>query len=107
MASQSGQHPSHAEHSIEYANSRILQESAGQHQPNIIRNREEDSFSDDMNVDGIHSANDALDRMNMEAESQCQKENQLIIGDNRVSPSKRSNYGGKSPRKLAFGFQLA
>ena len=101
MASASGQHPSQMEQSIEYAGSRILQEAAGQHQPNIIGNKEDDSFSDDMDVVPNQANNNSFDRIKDAGSApQYQKENIFMAGS-RISPSKRSGQG-KSPSKFTI-----
>ena len=90
MASASGQHPSQTEQSIEYAGSRILQEAAGRHQPNIIGNKEDDSFSDDMDVVPDQANNNIFDRI-MDAGSapQYQKENMFMAGS-RISQNPKT-----------------
>ena len=56
-----------------------------------------------MDVEAVQSANDALDRMmNVGSAPQYQKENMLMDGSSRISPSKRSGRS-KSPSK----FELA
>ena len=66
----------------------------------IIGNKD-DSFSDDMDVAGVQSANDALNhKMNLDSAPQQLKEN-IFMGSSRMSPSKRSGRG-KSPSKFAL-----
>ena len=97
MVSQSDQYRSQEE------GTRVLQEAAGQHNPNIIGNIEDEEFSAGMEVLHPVPNNNANERMmDLGSAPQYQKENMLLMDGSKVSPSKLSGRS-KSPSKFNLG----